>query len=101
MLNNLMRVFPSMKRFAFNRLKDGESAKLLKKTLPHIFNVNIRYAEDAVLLAQGIVTSQQELLPLRIEDTKAKLQKTERKIYDYETGKKKPKNVDLHTCLVG
>lgn len=97
----VMRVFSSMKRYAFNHILEGASAKELKKTLPSVFNVNTRYAEDAVLLAQSVIASQQELLSIRIEDIQAKLEKTERKIHDYQTGKKRPKKVDLATCLKG
>ncbi|GEL75992.1 transposase [Tenuibacillus multivorans] len=100
-LDDLMRVFSSMKRYAFNRLLEGQSVGYLNKTMPAKFKVNKRYAEDAVLLAQSIITSQQELLPQRIEDTEAKIQKTERKIHDYQTGRKTPKVVDLETCLKG
>lgn len=100
-LDDLLRVFSSMTRFAFNRLLEGENTGDLNKTLPGKFKMNKRYAEDAVLQAQSIITSQKELLPTRIEDTEAKLNKLEKKIHLYQTGQRKPKKVDLETCLNG
>ncbi|MBA2872489.1 IS605 OrfB family transposase [Anoxybacillus calidus] len=100
-LDELLRVFCSAKRYAFNRLLEGRNAKEIIKHLPHQFPLNKRYAEDAVLLAQSLITSQRELLPMRIEDVQAKIEKTEKKIDEYQHGRKTPKNVDLLTCLGG
>jgi hypothetical protein len=53
------------------------------------------------LLAQSLITSQRELLPMRLEDVQAKIEKIERKIDDYQCGRKTPKKVDLPICLGG
>ena len=100
-IDDLLRVFSSMTRYAFNRLLEGEKPGDLHKVLPAKFKMNKRYAEDAVLQAQGIITSQKELLPSRIEDTEAKLKKLEKKIHLYKTGQRKPKKADLETALIG
>jgi IS605 OrfB family transposase len=100
-LDELMRVFCSAKRYAFNRLLEGRKAKDIIKHLPHQFPLNKRYAEDAVLLAQSLISSQRELLPMRLKDVQAKIEKTERKIDDYQCGRKTPRKVDLATCLGG
>jgi IS605 OrfB family transposase len=100
-LDELLRVFCSAKRYAFNRLLEGMKAKEIIKHLPHRFPLNKRYAEDAVLLAQSLISSQRELLPMRLEDVQAKIEKTEKKIDEYEHGRKTLKNVDLQTCLGG
>ncbi|OQP02913.1 transposase, partial [Geobacillus sp. 44B] len=100
-LDELMRVFGSAKRYAFNRLLEGRNAKDIIKHLPHQFQLNKRFAEDAVLLAQSLISSQRELLPMRLEDVQAKIEKTEQKIDDYQHGRKTPKNVDFPTCLGG
>jgi IS605 OrfB family transposase len=100
-LDELMRVFCSAKRYAFNRLLEGRNAKDIIKHLPRQFRLNKRYAEDAVLLAQSLISSKRELLPMRLEDVQAKIEKTERKIDDYQCGRKTPKNVDVQTCLSG
>lgn len=96
-----MRVFCSMKRYAFNRLIEGENAQPLIKRLPAMFHMNKRYAEDAVLQAQSILSSQTALLLQRIEDVETKLNKVERKIHLYQTGQRQPKKVDLDTCVTG
>jgi IS605 OrfB family transposase len=100
-LDELMRVFGSAKRYAFNRLLEGRNAKDIIQRLPHQFQLNKRFAEDAVLLVQSLISSQRELLPMRLEDVQAKIEKTEKKIDDYQCGRKTPKNVDLLTCLGG
>ena len=38
--------------------------------------------------AKAVLSSQKELLPIRIEGVQAKIQKTERKLEGYESGKK-------------
>jgi len=100
-LNDLMRVFCSAKRYAFNRLLEGYKLNDLNKIIPAIFGLNKRYAEDAVLLANAVIDSQKELLPVRLEDIRSKITKTEKKIELYKTGKKKPQKCDLKTCLKG
>ena len=48
----LMRKFSSMVRFAYKRLLDGAVRKELKKLLSSKYGINIRYSDDAILLAQ-------------------------------------------------
>lgn len=100
-LSDLMRRFCSCKRYAFNRLLEGQPAGDLNKILPTIFNLNKRYAEDAVLLASSVIASQKELIPTQLEDIQAKIAKTERKFELYQSGKRKPKRTDIETCLTG
>jgi hypothetical protein len=66
-----------------------------------VFSSATRYAEDTVLIAQGIITSQKDLLPSRIENIQKKIEKTEQKIEDYRTGRKTPKKASLEICLKG
>ena len=100
-LQQLMMVFCSALRFSFNRLVEGEEEKELIKKVHALFHLNKRYAEDAVMQAKAVLSSQKKLLPIRIEGVQAKIQKTERKIEDYQTGKKTPKKVALAICLKG
>lgn len=100
-LNTLMAVFCSALRFSFNRLVEGEKEGELIKKVVTFFHLNKRYAEDAVMQAKAVLSSQKELLPIRIEGVQAKIQKTERKLEGYESGKKKPKRVSLEVCLKG
>jgi predicted transposase len=100
-LNRLMAVFCSAKRYSFNRLAEGEKEGDLIKRVQDLFHMNKRYAEDAVMEAKTVISSQEELLPIRLEGVQAKIQKTERKMTDYKTGKKTPKKVTVETCLEG
>ncbi|MCC3357974.1 IS200/IS605 family accessory protein TnpB-related protein [Bacillus sp. REN16] len=100
-LNDLMRTWCTAMRFSFNRLVEGEKSGDVIKIVQEKFRLNKRYAEDAVLQAQIVITSQIELLPIHIEGVQAKIQKTFRKIDDYQTGKKRPKKISLDICLTG
>jgi IS605 OrfB family transposase len=100
-LDKLMKVFCSAIRFSFHRLLEGEKTGELIKKVNVLFYLNKRYAEDAVMQAQAIISSQKELLPIRIEGVQSKIQNTIQKIEDYQAGKKKPKKVSLEVCLKG
>lgn len=100
-LDHIMRVFCCAVRYSFNRLIEGAAAGELIKRVNALFRINKRYAEDAVMQAQAIVSSQHELLPIQIESVQGKIQKTTKKLEDYQTGKKKPKKVQLEVCLQG
>jgi predicted transposase len=53
----LMRKFSSMVRFAYKRLMDGAKRKELKKLLSRKYEINTRYSDDAILLAQQALES--------------------------------------------
>ena len=53
---DLMRRFSSAMRYAYQRLLEGEKRKDLKKQLSKLFNINTRYSDDAILLAQSMIT---------------------------------------------
>ena len=96
-----MAVFCAALRYSFNRLIKGEQSGELIKKVNALFRLNKRYAEDAVMQAQAIISSQKELIPLRIEEVQGKIKKTCKKMEDYQTGKKRPKKVSLEVCLKG
>jgi IS605 OrfB family transposase len=100
-LNDLMREFCSAQRYCLNRLLEGYSEKDLRKLIPQVFKLNAGYAEDAAMTMEANINSQKELLPLYLEDTNRKIEKSEYKLSQYETGKRKPKKVDLETTLNG
>ena len=100
-LKGLMREFGSAKRTAFNRLIEGETKDDLKKSLPKKFFLNSRFAEDATMLVEAVKSSQKEQLSSYLENTEVKIGKTEYKYKQYESGKRKPKKVDLSTYLSG
>jgi IS605 OrfB family transposase len=47
-------------RFAYQRLLEGEDRKELKKCLAKLFDINTRYADDAIFLAQSMLLSCKE-----------------------------------------
>ncbi|MFP3206258.1 MAG: transposase, partial [Hydrogenobaculum sp.] len=57
---DLMRRFSSAVRYEYKRLLKGEKRKDLKKHLPKLFNINTRYSDDAIFLAQSIISSCKE-----------------------------------------
>ncbi|ACD65739.1 MAG TPA: transposase [Sulfurihydrogenibium sp.] len=57
---DLMCRFSSAMRYAYQRLLEGEKRKDLKKQLSRLFNINTRYSDDAIFLAQSIITSCKE-----------------------------------------
>ncbi len=100
-LDLLLQTFSSAIRFSFNRLVEGADYGELIKRVASLFRLNKRYAEDAVLQAQTIIRSQKKLLPAYLEHTEVKIQKSEQKLSDYLTGKKRPKKVSLDICIAG
>ena len=79
-LETEFRLFGAATRFSFNRLSEGKAPADIAVELPKLFGVNSRYADDAILKAKEIIDSQKALIPLEIEDTKAKLAGTQRKL---------------------
>jgi len=57
---DLMRRFSSAMRYAYKRLLEGEKRKDLKKNISRLFNINTRYSDDAIFLAQSIISSYKE-----------------------------------------
>jgi predicted transposase len=57
---DLMRRFSSAMRYAYQRLLEGEKRKDLKKQLSKLFSINTRYSDDAVFLAQSMISSCEE-----------------------------------------
>ncbi len=59
-----MRRFSAAMRYGYNRLLEGEDRRALKKEdgpLCTLFRLNTRYADDALLKAQALLTAQREL----------------------------------------
>jgi len=65
-----MRLFQCAVRTAFNRLLDGMKKGDVEKLVSSMFNINSRYAKDAVMQAMSIIRSQKELIKQQILDKK-------------------------------
>jgi IS605 OrfB family transposase len=57
---DLMRKFSSAMRYAYQRLLDSEKRKDLKKNISKLFNINTRYSDDTIFLAQSMISSCKE-----------------------------------------
>jgi predicted transposase len=57
---DLMRRFSSAMRYVYQRLLEGKKRKDLKKDLSELFNMNTRYLDDVIFLAQLTITSCKE-----------------------------------------
>jgi len=79
-LNSLLRIFPSMVRFSYNRLLEKYKTYDVVKMLYDKFIPNARWCQWAVKEAQANINSQKELLPLYIEDLKWKLERARRRL---------------------
>jgi predicted transposase len=78
-LGTEMRLWGSAERYAFCRLQEGVVRNDLKPHLQEVFGLNSRYCDDAIVHAQAIIDSQRELIPMELEETKAKLDKSNQK----------------------
>jgi len=56
-LLDLMRRFSSAERYAYKRLLEGQERKELKKNISRLFDINTRYSDDAIFLANSIISS--------------------------------------------
>ena len=79
MIDELMMRYCSARRFAFNRLLEGntvnQTVHLLQDTT---LSLNWRYFEHAAKDAEAIIESQKELLPLYLSDTYDKIESVEK-----------------------
>lgn len=78
-LGTEMRLWGSAERYAFCRLQGGTVRNELKPHLQETFGIDSRYSDDAITHAKAIIGSQRELIPIEIEETEAKLAKTNKK----------------------
>ncbi|MGI1690736.1 IS200/IS605 family accessory protein TnpB-related protein [Thermoanaerobacter uzonensis] len=58
---DLMRRWSSCMRFAYKRLLEGYDRKTLKRDLQGTFDLNSRYADDAIMKAIGVLESSRQL----------------------------------------
>jgi IS605 OrfB family transposase len=80
-LDRLMRVYQSCRRAAFTCRLGGMELTELRRHLAERFpELDARYRNDAILQAQAIIDSQRELLPRRLVEVEAKIDRTEGKL---------------------
>ncbi|MFQ6071251.1 MAG: hypothetical protein ACE5KT_00920 [Methanosarcinales archaeon] len=80
-LDNLMRLYSSAKRYAYNRLLEKNKTKNeLKKEIQELFSINARYSNATIEDAKAIIYSQKKLLPRYVKDLKNKIKKSNKKL---------------------
>jgi len=88
-----MRLFQCALRTAFNRLLEGKKKGDVEKLVASMFNINSRYAKDAVMQAMSIISSQKELVKQHLLE-KERAIKGLRKKRDSISNEEKQKNLD-------
>ncbi|AGL02917.1 IS200/IS605 family accessory protein TnpB-related protein [Desulfoscipio gibsoniae] len=79
-IDNLMERYCAAVRWSFKRLLEGWKTQAIRIAVQGRFNLNSRQANDAVYDAQSTIKSQHELVKLHYENTKAKVEFTEKRI---------------------
>jgi len=74
-----MRLFQCALRTAFNRLLEGMNKGDVEKLVSRMFNINSRYAKDAVMQAQSIIRSQEELVKQHKEEKERTIKELRKK----------------------
>ena len=90
MIDDLMSRYCSARRFAFNRLLEGntvnQTVHLLQDTS---LSLNWRYFEHAAKDAEAMIESQKELLPLYLSDTYDKIENVKKALEKAKKGSQK------------
>jgi len=88
-----MRLFQCAVRTAFNRLLDGISVGDVEKLVASMFNINSRYAKDAVMQARSIISSQKELVKQHRDEKERAIPGLQKKL-DSISNEEKRKNLE-------
>ena len=104
-LDDLMRVYQSALRLAYNRLLEGKTDNEVVRLIRSVFGLNSQYAYSALVEAKEVISSQKRLLkvyvkeldkkrvrrklgrikdPVKRRGVKARIAKLERKRREYE-----------------
>ena len=79
-LDNLMRVYQSALRFAYNRLLEGKTDNEIVKLIRSVFGLNSRYAYSALVEAKEVISSQKRLLKVYVKELDKKIKRARRKL---------------------
>jgi predicted transposase len=80
-IDNLMRIYSSTHRFAYNKIIDDDLSKNdMKKIIQEMFGLNARYSYASMVDANAIISSQKELLPIYLDEIKSKIKKAKKNL---------------------
>lgn len=95
------RLFQIARRTAYGQLNEGLTRDEIDPVLRHRFQMDARFARDAILEAEANRTAMRELIPEYLANTAAKIAKVEGRLKDYRSGKRQPKRATLAETLAG
>jgi hypothetical protein len=93
------RIFQSARRTAYGPLNEGLERDDIDPGLRERFQLDIRFARDAILEAEATRDAMRKLIPDYLAHTKAKIAKVEARLRDYRIGKRQPKRATLEVTL--
>jgi IS605 OrfB family transposase len=80
-----MRLFQCAVRTAFNRLLEGIDKGDVEKLVSSMFKINSRYAKDAVMQAQSLISSQRELVKQHKQEKERLISGLRKKLGKFDT----------------
>jgi IS605 OrfB family transposase len=80
LVENEMRLFQCAVRTAFNRLLEGMDKSDVEKRVASMFHLNSRYAKDARIKAQSIISSQREMVKLHKKEKESLISELRKKL---------------------
>ncbi|MFX0114754.1 MAG: hypothetical protein ACFFB3_09405 [Candidatus Hodarchaeota archaeon] len=83
-VRTLIRRYQVTKRFAFNRLLEGQSRQIIVEGIRRLGLLsNARYIQSAIAEAQALIQSQTELIPLYYREAQWRAQETQQRLIAY------------------
>jgi len=75
-------------RWSFKRLLEGQETQEIRQLVQAKFELNSRQANDAVNDAQAVITSQRELVRIHLENSRARVEFTKKRIAEAKSPRK-------------
>jgi IS605 OrfB family transposase len=95
------RPFQAARRIAYQRLDEGQGRDEIDRPLRALFQMDARFARDAILEAEANRRSLRKLLPKYIANTTGKIRKAEVRLRQYRSGALKPYRVSTEVAIAG
>ncbi|RLG36638.1 MAG: hypothetical protein DRN91_07465 [Candidatus Alkanophagales archaeon] len=79
-LDDLMRVYQSALRLAYNRLLEGKTDNEVVRLIRSVFGLNSQYAYSSLVEAKEVISSQKRLLKVYVKELDKKIKRARRKL---------------------